>query len=64
MEFADIVKNVRFKLNLSQSELAEALNVSFATINRWENNKVEPSKLGARCFMEFCEDNFIDITKL
>ena len=64
MEFAKIVKTVRHKLNLSQTELADALNVSFATINRWENNKVMPSKLAIKSFKDFCEDNFIDITKL
>lgn len=60
MEFAKQVKFVREQLRFSQKQLAEALNVSFATINRWENSKVTPSNLAQKTFYEFCESNFID----
>ena len=50
MEFSDAVKHVRETLNLSQSQLAD-LNVSFATINRWENKRVEPSNLAKKNFL-------------
>jgi len=40
--------------------MADALNVSFATINRWENAKVTPSNLAQKTFYEFCENNFIE----
>ncbi len=63
MEFSEVVKEVRMILKLSQTELAEALSVSFSTINRWENNKVEPSKLALKSFYDFCENNFIDLEK-
>ena len=43
MEFSEKVLFVRAKLNLSQTELAEKLNVSFATINRLEKGKTLPS---------------------
>ena len=36
------IRDLRVKLNLSQEELAARLNVSFATVNRWENNKALP----------------------
>ncbi|MFZ0945633.1 MAG: helix-turn-helix transcriptional regulator, partial [Syntrophobacteraceae bacterium] len=42
------------KLRLSQQELANRLGVSFATVNRWENNKTNPSKLGRAQFEDFC----------
>lgn len=45
MEISKAIKSVRKKLKMSQTEMAEALNVSYTTINRWENGKVEPSKL-------------------
>ncbi len=64
MEFSEVVKKVRMILNLSQTQLADALSVSFSTINRWENKKVEPSKLAIKSFYDFCENNFIDINKL
>jgi len=64
MMFPEKVKHVREKLHLSQKNLAEALNVSFATINRWENSKVIPSNLAQKSFYDFCENNFIDLKQL
>lgn len=64
MDFADIVKAVRKQLGLSQQSLADALNMSFSTINRWENGHVVPSKLAQKTFINYCEDNFIDVSKL
>ncbi len=43
--FPEAVKKLRKQLGLSQEELAHALGVSFATVNRWENGKTAPSKL-------------------
>lgn len=53
--FPETVKEVRRQLALSQEELAHALGVSFATVNRWENGKTVPSKLAQRQFELFCE---------
>jgi DNA-binding transcriptional regulator YiaG len=53
--FPETVKEVRRQLALSQEELAHALGVSFATVNRWENAKTVPSKLARRQFEAFCE---------
>jgi type I restriction enzyme M protein len=39
---AAVVRDVRNRLNLSQEQLAQRLNVSFATVNRWENGRGEP----------------------
>jgi len=52
--FPETVKEVRRQLALSQEELAHALGVSFATVNRWENGKTVPSKLTQRQFEQFC----------
>ena len=49
-----LVKEVRDQLGLSQEELAHALGVSFASINRWENGKTSPSKLARVQFDAFC----------
>lgn len=62
--FANQVKNVRTQLEMSQKKLANALGVSFATINRWENSRNEPSQLAKNSFYEFCESNFIDVNEL
>jgi len=37
-----LIRGLRNRLNLSQEQLAQQLNVSFATINRWENGRAEP----------------------
>lgn len=54
MNFADKVKFVRTKLNMSQEDFAHEIGVSFATINRWENGNYNPSRLARKAFEEFC----------
>jgi DNA-binding transcriptional regulator YiaG len=61
MAFSEFVVSVRKRLKLSQKQLADALNVSYSTINRWENGHVLPSNLAVKSFFDFCENNFIDI---
>lgn len=61
MNFSEFVIYVRKQLDLTQKELAEAINVSFSTINRWENGHVIPSNLAVKSFYDFCENNFIEI---
>lgn len=62
--FSDQVRHVRSMMHLSQNRLAQLLSVSYATINRWENSKNEPSKLAQKSFYDFCESNFIDVEDL
>ena len=45
LDYASAIINLRIKLNLSQSALAELFGVSFTSVNRWENGKYEPTKL-------------------
>lgn len=61
MFFCDAVKKVREIQGYSQEQLARELNVSFATINRWENGKTEPSRLALNNFMNFCRNNNLDL---
>lgn len=53
--FASEVKALREQLIMSQEDLAKELGVSFATVNRWENGKTQPSKLARNQFERFCE---------
>lgn len=39
------IKRLRGRLGLTQAQLAGIVGVSFATVNRWENNQVRPSQL-------------------
>ena len=61
MTFSEFVVYVRHKLELTQKQLASAINVSYATISRWENGHVIPSNLAVKSFYDFCENNFIKI---
>lgn len=40
-----LLKQIRELLNLSQSDFANELKVTFQTVNRWENGHVYPNKL-------------------
>ena len=39
---SSLIRDLRNRLHLSQEQLAQRLNVSFATVNRWENGRAEP----------------------
>ena len=43
IKFADNLKKLRIENNLSQTALAEKLNVNFRTVSAWENSICEPS---------------------
>ncbi len=61
MRFSELVKCVRRDLSLSQEQIARELNISFSTVNRWENGKSKPSNMAKEIFFAFCESNNIDI---
>lgn len=52
-EFAFSVKSIREQLRISQEDLAKELGVSFATVNRWENNRTQPSQLAKKQLEQF-----------
>lgn len=60
MKSSEIIKNIRRRLSLSQGELAEKLGVSFATVNRWENERCEPSQIAVNAIKNLCACNDID----
>lgn len=59
MTFGEKVKKVREELKLSQEEMAKALGVSFATINRWENGHTHPTYETLQRFEKFCSSKGI-----
>lgn len=56
-----LLKQIRSYLNLSQTEFAEQLNVTFQTVNRWENGKVVPNKLAQSKIYDFCKKNNVPV---
>lgn len=63
MAFADQVRYVRMALQLSQTDLAEQIGISYATVSRWEreNRKPQLSMLGK--FYSFCLRNGIELER-
>jgi len=43
MDFSIAIKKARQECYMSQSELAEKIDVSFSTVNRWEKGKAFPN---------------------
>jgi putative transcriptional regulator len=44
-DIAQLVRELRQRLGLSQEKFAAKLGVTFPTINRWENGRAKPSPL-------------------
>ena len=63
MDFTERVRLLREKLNMSQEDLARELNVSFSTINRWENGKAKPIKLAKAAFDALYKNHSINFDK-
>lgn len=59
MNFQEKLLYVRAKLNLSQTDLARELGVSFSTINRWETCKVIPTIKVVLTFELYCKEKNI-----
>lgn len=64
LNYASAIINLRIKLNLSQSALAELLGVSFTSVNRWENGKYEPTKLIKKKIELLCNENDIQLEEV
>ena len=60
MTFADSIIQLRSELRISQKELAEQLNVSIATVNRWENGRTVPNKMTLFVIRDFCKTRNIN----
>lgn len=45
LDFSKRIKNLRQKFGITQTRLAELLGVSFASVNRWENEQSKPNLL-------------------
>lgn len=55
MEISEIIKVIRIELQMSQTDFAEAVHVSFSTVNRWENNKVTPNRMARALNIDLCQ---------
>lgn len=56
-DISRVVKELRSRLGLSQEELAAKLNVSFATVNRWENDRITPRGKAREAILKLIEES-------
>jgi len=45
---AKLVKELRFRLGMTQEQFAVQLGVTVSAVNRWENSKAQPSPLALK----------------
>lgn len=57
MTYSEKIKKLRVVLLITQQELADLLSVSVVTVNRWENNKFEPTMKEKRKLSVLFEKN-------
>lgn len=60
MNYSKMLKKYREKVLLTQTELAEKLGVSFASVNRWENGLFEPTMKVKRKLRELFKEAGIE----
>jgi transcriptional regulator with XRE-family HTH domain len=61
---AQLVRDLRQRLGLTQEKMAARLGVTFPTINRWENGRAKPSPLALKQIEELLVglgDNGLDL---
>lgn len=56
-----LIKQIRTYLNMSQTEFAEKLNVTFATVNRWENGRALPNRLAQSKIHDICVEKSVPV---
>lgn len=61
LDYSSLIRKLRAKLNVSQEELARVLGVSFSSVNRWENERHEPTIIAQEKLKDLCKENNIDL---
>ncbi|MBR3819870.1 MAG: helix-turn-helix transcriptional regulator [Clostridia bacterium] len=61
LSFSEQVRYARMHLQLSQTELAQQIGVSYATVSRWERENRTPQLAMLGKFYSFCMRNGIEV---
>lgn len=64
MDYSKLIRKIRNELLISQTDLAKLLGVSFASVNRWENKRTQPTLKARRAIREICKEHNIDYETL
>ena len=59
--YSEAILKLRAKLNISQTELAKMLGVSFSSVNRWEKGYHEPTVIVKVKLKELFNENGIEL---
>ena len=62
MGFSEQIKILRQESLLSQEAFAKELGVSFATVNRWETGKTQPTYKTLRTIKKYCEKHNVEFS--
>lgn len=62
--YSDAIIKLRVKLNVSQTELAKILGVSFSSINRWEKGKYMPTIIAKEKLKVLFKENGIKLEEI
>lgn len=57
MPFSAEIKNFRLSCLMNQTEFANALGVSFITVNRWENGRARPNIKAMKALKRYCAEH-------
>lgn len=57
----NIIRKIRARLGMNQTEFADRLGVAFASVNRWENGKAFPNKIAQINIYNLCKENNVPI---
>ena len=48
LEIADLIREIRSRLGLTQEKFAHHLGVTYLTVSRWENGRTSPSPMALK----------------
>ena len=60
----NIFQAIRTNIAMTQEELAQKLEISFATVNRWENAKTYPTQKSQEKLFELCEKRGVNASNV
>lgn len=64
IDYQKAVKDLRYKLIMTQAEFAKMLGVSFTSINRWENGLNRPTTKARKQIVQLCKENNIELKEV
>ena len=60
----NLIKNIRAYMNMNQSEFSKRLDVSFATVNRWENGHATPGRQAQEKLYALCGEQKVPMDNM